>query len=703
MLEAATSIGGKNILNLKARNEAIELTWLKGLLAPKDNRPLWTHFALAILATYRKPYPIVSARARISPFLQTWEVSARKVPKTLSRILKVADKYNVCLAAGTLSKDVKNELPAWFHIGANENIKKLNNHFYAPCLRDNHRALSIGHLATITQMLPSEHRKMKTCTCTSCDYARGNLNCKKPFKCFQLAKDILACIPPKWNPESELRPFAENLTLAQVADNQRALKKKEKVMFDPTTILDSPLENGFRSFVEIKEYLPNPARQTAPPPDATHEEIMVVTCGEHRINKDGDIIAGGGVWFGDNDERNRAIRVEEHLATHNSGELSVLLLTAQTIPKHHVLNLTTKTERVVEDLTINLDRWDHTGWLEHENRSVMKALVCELRQRSARTYISRWNTSTPREGKKAAERLAVQGIEKDRSDKIATTMREEFNTNGLRLNHGTQRLFYKGILSTQTPARQKRSTIIHLAITKYAVSDISGTTPTEPQIWNSLRDRDIPRAIRNFLWKVLHNAYKIGEYWQLMANYELRGSCHLCGETETMEHILLECDKSVAITTIWQLSKDLWQKRETTWPTITFGTVMGSQLVMFRDGRNKKIEGKTRLFRILVTEAAHLIWKLRCERAIKFEGRDELFHSSTEIHNRWIASINTRLKTDKLLANPAKYGKKAIKPELVLKTWSGVLMDEHDLPDDWIRQTGVLVGIAPRRPPGRNR
>jgi hypothetical protein len=244
---------------------------------------------------------------------------------------------------------------------------------------------------------------------------------------------------------------------------------------------------------------------------------------------------------------------------------------------------------------------------------------------------------------------------------------------------------------------------LHWNACNTAVYDISGMTPSDAQIWRSLRNHDTPRGIRNFLWKILHNSYKIGDYWQQMQNYEHRGKCHLCGELETMEHILLECEESPAKTIIWQQTEKLWCCRDPEWPTIKFGAIMGSQAIEFRNSNNKKSKGRTRLFQILVTEAAHLIWKLRCERVIKLENNPDLFHCTTEIHNRWVACINIRLKHDRILADPVRYGKKAIKPDLVLKTWSGVLMDEHNLPDDWIRQTGVLVGIAPRRPPGRNR
>ncbi|KIJ09373.1 hypothetical protein PAXINDRAFT_17530 [Paxillus involutus ATCC 200175] len=125
--------------------------------------------------------------------------------------------------------------------------------------------------------------------------------------------------------------------------------------------------------------------------------------------------------------------------------------------------------------------------------------------------------------------------------------------------------------------------------------------------------------------------------------------------------ILLECEKSVAITTIWQLSKELLRKREIlTWSAIKFGTIMGSQLMVFRNDRIKKIDGKIRRFATLRNERLSL--------------KDGIFHSTTEIHNRWVAAIKTRLKIDrlKLSANPAKYGKKATKPELDLDVlWDG--------------------------------
>jgi hypothetical protein len=42
-----------------------------------------------------------------------------------------------------------------------------------------------------------------------------------------------------------------------------------------------------------------------------------------------------------------------------------------------------------------------------------------------------------------------------------------------------------------------------------------------------------------------------------------------------------------------------------------------------------------------------------------------------------------------------KFGALAFKKQLVLNTWSGLLLDEDSLLDDWTYEEGVLVAIQP--------
>ena len=100
--------------------------------------------------------------------------------------------------------------------------------------------------------------------------------------------------------------------------------------------------------------------------------------------------------------------------------------------------------------------------------------------------------------------------------------------------------------------------------------------------------------------------------------------------------------------------------------------------------------GTTRLFRILVSESAHLIWRIRNERVIRGKNPASL----REIHNQWCKSINNRLGIDCTLSNGVNYGKKAIKKALVLRTWRKVLKNEVNLPKDWTWETRVSVGVS---------
>jgi hypothetical protein len=86
-----------------------------------------------------------------------------------------------------------------------------------------------------------------------------------------------------------------------------------------------------------------------------------------------------------------------------------------------------------------------------------------------------------------------------------------------------------------------------------------------------------------------------------------------------------------------------------------------------------------------------LIWDLRNERVFE----THIAASEAEIHNRWVAIMNTALKQDKLFTNQARFGSLGIKRQLVLDTWSGALLDKDSLPDDWTRSEGVLVSIWP--------
>ena len=78
-------------------------------------------------------------------------------------------------------------------------------------------------------------------------------------------------------------------------------------------------------------------------------------------------------------------------------------------------------------------------------------------------------------------------------------------------------------------------------------------------------------------------------------------------------------------------------------------------------------------------------------------------HARHEIHNKWLQAINLRLQTDSIHTNTKIFKKKVTKAKSVLKTWDGCLKNYLHETRNWCGKMGVLVGIAPLRPPGWNR
>jgi hypothetical protein len=156
---------------------------------------------------------------------------------------------------------------------------------------------------------------------------------------------------------------------------------------------------------------------------------------------------------------------------------------------------------------------------------------------------------------------------------------------------------------------------------------------------------------------------------------------------------MLEC-LAPSAQQVWRLAEKFWRLRYTSWIKLNWGLLLGCGLPRFRSSKGRILTAKNRLFTITVSTSMHLIWKLRNERM--FETHTHA--SEPEIHNRWVAMMNLTLKRDQLLTDRVRFGSLATNKQLVPNTWSGTLLDEDSLPDDWIKQKGVLVGIWPNTP-----
>jgi hypothetical protein len=117
---------------------------------------------------------------------------------------------------------------------------------------------------------------------------------------------------------------------------------------------------------------------------------------------------------------------------------------------------------------------------------------------------------------------------------------------------------------------------------------------------------------------MLHDTYKVGTHWINARKLEIqeRSQCKPCLMMESMEHIMTECC-APGQSKIWALAEVLIKKRTKVWPGNNFGVILSSYAGEFKDRKGKIDVGAGRLYRIVMAEAEHLIWKIWNERVIQ--------------------------------------------------------------------------------------
>lgn len=343
--------------------------------------------------------------------------------------------------------------------------------------------------------------------------------------------------------------------------------------------------------------------------------------------------------------------------------------------------------------------------LGREDVQVTKTLASRLREREANTFFKWVKGHSNNEGNDGADILATEGLNKEDTEDVTLKIPPELDLRGAKLSKMTQALAYKAIrnakhLKSKSKAYQRqivrKRTARMISKAKIALEEMTGRSPSENALWRGTGHKDFSKTVRNFMWMALHDAYKIGDWWLGKSpEVEGRATCGHCDEIESMEHILLECE-TPGQARIWKLVQKIWEgKKSIPFPTLSIGSILACSTAELKDTEGNKDLGASRLFRILISEATHLIWKLRNERVIPKEDSNEANEpaSKREIKNRFKAVINGRLHLDQKLATRGT-SKSKLPPGIVYQTWRGVLHNEKKLPDEWIGETGVLVGMA---------
>ncbi|KAH6909602.1 hypothetical protein BKA70DRAFT_1102344, partial [Coprinopsis sp. MPI-PUGE-AT-0042] len=135
--------GGAKVMDINLRRDAIDLRRAQSFLNFEADRPRWAYVAEELMKLDIPTTQGVKDRtAAVNIFLQTWSTYKSEkrsiLPASTWRMLRSAKRYNLVFAPPTGTKDLRNKLPAWFHLTTREGFRVNNNGEAEDCIRQNH-------------------------------------------------------------------------------------------------------------------------------------------------------------------------------------------------------------------------------------------------------------------------------------------------------------------------------------------------------------------------------------------------------------------------------------------------------------------------------------------------------------------------------------------------------------------------------------
>ncbi|KAK0492505.1 ribonuclease H-like domain-containing protein, partial [Armillaria luteobubalina] len=286
----------------------------------------------------------------------------------------------------------------------------------------------------------------------------------------------------------------------------------------------------------------------------------VYTDGGCTNNGDENAVASAGVWFGPNDARNKSIRIPKSLGklTNQLGEITGAYVATKKADETQPLEIITTT----------------THLTKNEN--------------NGQTTLQWVKGHSGNEGNKEADKLATEGLAKEHPDNVEFIIEPTYTVTGAKLSTMTQATAYKAIRiskarnqnKTYRKQMQRQRTRINLERTGSAIEDLTGRQPPERLIWTGLQHKDFSKSV--------------GTWWENKPGYEQQGRCAICNQTESMEHILFECE-APGQSQVWRLARKLWRRKKSSFPDLSFADLLATPFLRLQDKNKKDLREDTRL------------------------------------------------------------------------------------------------------------
>ncbi|KAF8827360.1 hypothetical protein HHX47_DHR5000756 [Lentinula edodes] len=643
--------GGLNMPSIEMRCEAIEIMWAKKWLAPPGKRPTWAFVLDEIINMNVTKRPIIDEEARINWVTQNWHESDAtwaKIPVRIQTMLKTVRKYNIGIEALKISPNTKGMMPIWHHIDAQSNM--LWSKKAAKCLRRIHKVVTVDDLENV---INNTH-----------NYPNA---CESPNSCESIANKLRDVLSEKFNPMN-ITPHKDNLdhTPNRLLNAKKRTREQEEdevndmgLDFNPDiTEREHPLQmvRIFRKGPPLKKrridinYNREPPKYRDPPHTPSKrkgEKVKIYTDGSSSNSGSLNSKNGAGLWISDNHKDNKSIKVGIKGAHNGTCEL-VGALYAVRIETPSGKIILSDSRLVVDGMTKWLKHWEDIAWLNVDNKDLWMNIANDIRKQPYSTAFKWIKGHVGIHGNEEADKLADEGANKPGpADNLNLQQIHELKYvhKSARLQALTQKYAYELIRQWNTKKPRNKKKELNIKTAQKAVKDYTSLKPREQDIWMGLQLKEIPNIISDFIWKIIHDRIKCGNYFANMSSPEWKEKQYCeCGKIETIEHILLKCKLNKARTT--------WKALEVTWksidnkgyklPKITMGIIMGLSVIKYNTGKSRKdfMEDKnvSNRLKTLLSTAVWYIWKNRNNRIF-----NKVKLSNKTTRQRWNATIKERI------------------------------------------------------------
>src|SRR6266851_1456690 len=226
-------------------------------------------------------------------------------------MLGIAKKYKMNLATIHLTPNLNPQLPAWYHL-VTETRPMLG--VAMKCLIKKHQAMTVADLLRMSTRIRNaeaeQHRPSPYCQCRDCELDKQK-DCLNPHACATEASIRLQLIAPKLNPLARPPPCDNlSLTATRKTNNKTAQRTNQDITFNLTITSRTNLMECFRIFTDPGRISNSPAtRHQTQPQDMGLPPITMYTDGACFNNGKENASCRSGIWFGQNDSRNTALKV----------------------------------------------------------------------------------------------------------------------------------------------------------------------------------------------------------------------------------------------------------------------------------------------------------------------------------------------------------------------------------------------------------